>query len=102
MLETVAAHVHGYAYMNMMMTKSVAHTLGTLSSHVTYGHHLIFVISWRGLLDETFDDHDPNPISVVPRRQKSAPDSPLIGHRVSAALLSRDAGDRRATEGDPG
>ena len=39
---------------------------------------------------------------LVPRRQKSAPASPSIGDRVSAALTSRDEGDCRATEGDPG
>ena len=38
----------------------------------------------------------------LPRRQKSAPTSPPIGHRVSAALKSRDLGDCRATLGDPG
>lgn len=37
----------------------------------------------------------------MPRRQKSAPTSPPIGHRVSG-LWSRDLGDRRAEQGDPG
>lgn len=39
---------------------------------------------------------------ILPRRQKSAPASPPTGPRVSAALLSRDAGDRRASLSDPG
>ena len=34
------------------------------------------------------------------KRQKTAPNSPSIGHRASAALLSRELGDRRAIEGD--
>jgi len=40
--------------------------------------------------------------SILPRSQKCAPDSPPFEHRVSAALLSRDAGDRRVSLGDPG
>jgi hypothetical protein len=31
---------------------------------------------------------------ALPRRQKSAPTSPSIGDRVSAALTSRDEGDQ--------
>ena len=36
-----------------------------------------------------------------PRRQESAPASPPIGHRVSAALTSHELGDGRATLGEP-
>ena len=39
---------------------------------------------------------------TLPRRQKSAPASPPSGPRVSAALRSRDAGEGRASLGDPG
>jgi hypothetical protein len=37
---------------------------------------------------------------LKPRRQKSAPASPRFGNRVSAALSSRDTGERRASVGD--
>lgn len=37
----------------------------------------------------------------MPRWQKSAPALPSVGYKVSAALFSRDAGDRRASLGDP-
>ena len=38
----------------------------------------------------------------VPRRQQYAPASPPTRPRVSAALRSRDAGEARASLGDPG
>ena len=40
--------------------------------------------------------HDP------PRRHKSTPSSPRFGTGVSAALSSRDTGERRASLGDSG
>lgn len=39
---------------------------------------------------------------LVPRRRKAAPASPRSGFGVSAALRSRDAGEGRASLGDPG
>ena len=39
---------------------------------------------------------------IVPRRHKTTSSSPLFRTGVSAALSSRDTGERRATRGDTG
>lgn len=58
--------------------------------------------AWRGRLKGAKRWLEALHHNETPRRQKSAPTSPPIGLRVSAALKSRDLGDRRATLGDAG